>query len=224
MSQRSLYPVIARVAALLVAASFLVIVPQAAAQDALAEEQTTSEEQAAAQDRADEDPAAAQESDLMTVGVQGGRYGVGLASAWPAYGVSGTLQVSETLTAEAIVGFLGAISNFSARGWYRFTPSEKYDLYGYGSVGVLRYDYSFRGAGDTESVLGLGAGAGIEVSLAKLFDDEDFPPSSPTPNWGCPTPTSISTTSRRSPSGRASITASASDARCFLQSETFQSP
>ena len=176
MSHRSLYPALARVTPLLVVASFLFIAPHVAAQDAPAEEQTVLEEQAATQERAAVDQETALDTDLMTVGVQGGRYGIGAASAWPAYGVSGTLQVSETLTAEAIIGFLGTISNFSARGWYRFTPGEKYDLYGYGSVGVLRYDYRFRGAGDTESVLGLGAGAGIEVSLAKLFDDEDFPP------------------------------------------------
>ena len=107
-----------------------------------------------------------------TVGVQGGRYGVGFASSWPAYGVSGTLQLSETLTAQAVLGFLGAVTNLSARGLYRFRRSPEYDIYAYGAVGAYRYGY-FAG---TESVLGVGGGGGIEAGLQRLFDDEDFPP------------------------------------------------
>ncbi|MBX2822734.1 MAG: hypothetical protein KTR29_23755 [Rhodothermaceae bacterium] len=114
-----------------------------------------------------------------TVGVQGGRYGIGIGSAWPAYGISGTLQVSETITAEAVLGFFGDVSNFGGRLWYRFNRNEKYDLYGYGAVGV----YTYRGFDPflldnrvSETVLGIGAGAGIEAGLPKLFDDEDLPP------------------------------------------------
>lgn len=111
-----------------------------------------------------------------TVGVQGGRFGIGVASSWPAYGISGTLQVSETLTAEAVLGFFGSVSNFSVRGWYRFNRNESYDLYAYGAVGVYRYRYNLIINSGTESVLGLGAGGGIEGSLQKLFEEEDFPP------------------------------------------------
>ena len=119
--------------------------------------------------------AAAQDADLgsePTVGVQGGRYGVGFASSWPAYGASGTLQISETLTAQAVLGFLGVVNNFSVRGLYRFRRSPEYDFYGYGAVGAYRYGYSL----GTESVLGFGGGAGIEAGLQRLFDDEEFPP------------------------------------------------
>lgn len=111
-----------------------------------------------------------------TVGVQGGRFGVGLTSSWPAYGVSGTLQLNQKMTAEAVLGFFGTVSNFSGRLWYRFRRDVKYDLYGYGSAGVYRYGYNVLGVGGTENVLGLGGGAGIEAGLGKLFDDEDFPP------------------------------------------------
>ncbi len=127
-------------------------------------------------------PAATAQTIDGTVGVQGGRYGVGFASSWPSYGISGTLQMSETLTAEAIIGALGAVSHFGGRVWYRFNRNVNYDLYGYGAVGVYRYrsGYYFNGRGDrirdTESVLGLGAGVGIEAGLQKLLDDENFLP------------------------------------------------
>ena len=120
-------------------------------------------------------------TDDQTVGVQGGRFGIGLASSWPAYGLSGTLQISETLTAEALLGALGTVTTFGGRLWYRFDPNPNYDLYGYGAVGVYRYGYdtfdsSLNRTRGTESVLGLGAGAGIEAGLQRLFKDETFPP------------------------------------------------
>ncbi|HET6567517.1 MAG TPA: hypothetical protein VFG50_06095 [Rhodothermales bacterium] len=115
-------------------------------------------------------------TDQPAAGTPGGRFSVGFASSWPAYGISGTMQVNEKVTAEAVVGFLGAVTNLSGRGWYRFNRKPSYDLYGYGAVGVYRYGYSALGASDTESVLGLGGGVGIEASLGKLLKDEDFPP------------------------------------------------
>ena len=117
------------------------------------------------------DAAFAQDTE-PTVGVQGGRFGIGFASSWPSYGLSGTLQVNEKITAEAILGFLGTVTNFGGRGWYRFNRNELYDLYGYAAASLYRYDYIF----DNENVLGLGAGAGIEANLGKLFNQEDFPP------------------------------------------------
>lgn len=115
-----------------------------------------------------------------TVGVQGGRYGLGFASSWPAYGISGTVQVSEKLTGEAVLGFFGAVSNFGGRIWYRFNRNEKYDIYGFGGVSVYRYkgfnSILLGSSRVNESVVGLGVGAGIEAGLPQLIDDEDFPP------------------------------------------------
>jgi hypothetical protein len=147
-----------RIAHLFIIASLFLFVPHVAAQDAATEDQAT-----------------VQDANL-TVGVQGGRFGVGTASSWPAYGLSGTYHVNEKVTAQAVLGFFGTVSSFSARGWYRFNRNEEYDLYGYATAGMYRYDYSTILANDTESVLGLGAGVGIETSLGKLFDQEDFPP------------------------------------------------
>lgn len=112
-----------------------------------------------------------------TVGVQGGRYGLGFASSWPAYGISGTLQVSETITGEAVLGFFGTVSSFGGRLWYRFNRNMKYDLYGYGGLSVYHWNGVNSAFLDvSENVLGVGFGAGIESGLPKLFDDEEFPP------------------------------------------------
>lgn len=153
-----LFARIDRIVHLFIVALLLLIAPQVAAQDA-----------------ATEDQAAVQDPE-QTVGVQGGRFGVGTASSWPAYGLSGTYHVNEKVTAQAVLGFFGTVSSFSARGWYRFNRNAEYDIYGYGTVGMYRYDYTTILDNDTESVLGLGAGVGIETSLGKLFDQEDFPP------------------------------------------------
>lgn len=112
-----------------------------------------------------------------TVGVQGGRFGVGFTSSWPAYGLSGTMQVSESLTAEAVLGMLGTVSNFGGRLWYRFSRNPAYDLYGYGAASMYRYGYNLGALGrGSENVLGFGGGAGVEASLRTLFGDENFPP------------------------------------------------
>lgn len=123
---------------------------------------------------------AASESDASTnlidltvpVGAQSGQFGVGMGSSWPAYGVSGTYRVNDKITAEAIVGLLGTVQSFAGRGWYRFKQDPTYDLYGFATAGLFRYDYVV----DTESVLGIGGGAGIELSWAKILDKPDFPP------------------------------------------------
>lgn len=117
----------------------------------------------------------------LTVGLQGGKYGVGFASSWPSYGLSGTLQISETLTAGAVAGLFGTISNIGGRVWYRFNRNATYDIYGYAGASLLRYGYStFTSTSgvvkDTESVLGLGAGAGLDVGLQTLLNNADLPP------------------------------------------------
>jgi hypothetical protein len=117
----------------------------------------------------------------VPISMQGGRYGVGFASTWPAYGLSGTYQLNEAMTAEAILGAFGTISNFGGRLWYRFNLNPNYDLYGFGGAGILRYGYtqfvSFSETRkSTENVLGLSAGLGLETGLQALFGDQNLPP------------------------------------------------
>ena len=147
-----------------------------AAQDApeTSAQTEASQSQAAEAQAADAETA---ESEITPVGLQGGKFGVGTASSWPAYGLSGTYHFNEKVTGQAVLGFFGAISSFTARGWYRFNQNEGYDLYGYGSAGLYRHEYRFRGFVDeTETTLGIGAGVGIDVSLGHLFNADDFPP------------------------------------------------
>src|SRR5690606_41024714 len=114
------------------------------------------------------------------VGAQSGPYSLGIGSSWPAYGVSGTDRVSEIITSDVILGMMGTVQSFAGRGWYRFKQDPTYDLYGFVTVGLFRYDYTtfvgFNPVSDTESVLGLGAGVGVELSFAKILDNPDFPP------------------------------------------------
>lgn len=98
------------------------------------------------------------------------RFGIGLGGTFIAYGLSGTVDLGEAITAEAIVGILGALTSAGGRVWYRVLRTDAYDVYGYGSASFLR------AGGTDENAIGLGAGAGVEVGLPQLLDNESFPP------------------------------------------------
>jgi hypothetical protein len=102
-----------------------------------------------------------------------GRYGVGFQSSWPAWGLSGTYEVNERITAQAVLGLLGTLNSISARGLYRFQKNENYDLYGFGTVGMWSYT-----VGTRENSLGVGGGAGVELNWQRILgaDRGDFPP------------------------------------------------
>ena len=117
-----------------------------------------------------------------TVGNQEGRFGIGFASSWPTHGISGTMRINDEVTAEAVVGFLGPVSNYGGRAWYRFNRNSTYDIYGYAAVSVFRHRHTefIPGSLDTrratESVLGLGGGVGIETGIQTIFQDRELPP------------------------------------------------
>jgi len=114
-----------------------------------------------------------QEAQPDQVGRSGaGPWSVGFQSAWPAWGLSGSFDVDERITAQAIVGAFGTLTNFGGRGLYRFSLEPSYNLYGYGTVGVWNYSGIVR-----ENVVGFGGGGGIELDWRRLFsDDGSFPP------------------------------------------------
>jgi hypothetical protein len=99
------------------------------------------------------------------------KFGIGLQSAWPSYGISGLYDMSETVTLQAVIGALGTVTNFGGRAMYRFQTAPKYDLFAFGTVGLWRVAGSY-----DESVVGAGGGAGIELDWASIFDDGEFPP------------------------------------------------
>jgi hypothetical protein len=101
-------------------------------------------------------------------------FGIGFQSSWPSYGLSGLYDLNDRITIQGIVGALGTITSFGARGIYRFQNEDKYDLYGFGTAGLWSYDYVV----DTENVLGFGGGAGVELDWRRILSPEDdsFPP------------------------------------------------
>ncbi len=101
-------------------------------------------------------------------------FGIGFQSSWPSYGISGLYDMSEQITLQAIIGALGTVTNFGGRALYRFQMEDKYDLFGFGAVGALRYSVP----GFSESAIGFGGGAGVELDWQRILTPEDnsFPP------------------------------------------------
>ncbi len=98
-------------------------------------------------------------------------YGIGLQGTFPAWGLSGTYDMDDNISLQAILGFGGAANAYAVRGLYRFKHEQSWNAYGYGSVGLWTYRHWHRGS---ESALGFGAGAGIEYDWRYL--NPDLPP------------------------------------------------
>jgi hypothetical protein len=105
-------------------------------------------------------------------------FGLGFQSSWPAYGLSGLYDVSDRITAQAVLGALGTVTTLSGRGLYHFSRQPKYSMFGFGTVGLWRYGYSALGVSESETAIGVGGGAGVELDWRGIFDDGDnsFPP------------------------------------------------
>lgn len=107
------------------------------------------------------------------------KWGVGFQSSFPAWGISGSMDINETITAQAIIGFFSGLKTYAGRGLYRFKKEQYWEIYGYGMLGLWSYDgVRFRsGVGledHTETVLGFGAGAGLEYDWRAF--NPDLPP------------------------------------------------
>ncbi|MCC5915194.1 MAG: hypothetical protein JJU46_12510 [Balneolaceae bacterium] len=98
------------------------------------------------------------------------RYGVGFQGTFPANGLSGMMDFSDEITAQAIFGFFGTLKTFAGRGLYRFQKEEFWNMYGYGMLGAWNYSIGSQ----SETVLGLGFGAGFEYDWRSYRSD--FPP------------------------------------------------
>ncbi len=109
-----------------------------------------------------------------------GRMGLGFQSSWPAYGLSGTYEVSEKVTAQGVIGAFGSLTTVSARGLYHFQREEKYSLYGFGTAGIWRHSYRIIGVSESQTSPGVGGGAGVELDWRRLLDADGsgsgFPP------------------------------------------------
>jgi hypothetical protein len=102
------------------------------------------------------------------------RYGVGFQSAFPAYGVSAMMDVGDHIAVQGVLGAFGTVSTFAGRGIYRFQHNRTYNLYGFGTAGVWRWS----SGPFSESSLGIGGGAGLELDWRNIFagNGTPFPP------------------------------------------------
>ena len=86
-------------------------------------------------------------------------------------GLSGQMEFSDKVTAQAIIGFVGDVSNYSLRGRYHLATDKKWDAYAFASIGLFTWEESgFAG----ENELSIGGGVGMEYDWQNL--DAGFPP------------------------------------------------
>ncbi len=97
--------------------------------------------------------------------MKNGKFGVGFQLSWPSYGLSVKKELTNEITAQGTIGAFGTVTNFGAKAMYKFKKEPEYDIYGYGSLGV--YKWSGSGLFASESVMGFGAGAGLEYDVTK---------------------------------------------------------
>jgi len=88
------------------------------------------------------------------------------------YGLSGKYDVTDQITAQAIVGLWGysGLTSVTGRINYKFKEKKHYNMYGYGSISSWSWSNSFY----DETVLGFGGGAGIEYDIRGI--DRNFIP------------------------------------------------
>lgn len=99
-----------------------------------------------------------------------GTMGAGLQLTWPTYGFSFMYDLSERLSAQAVLGAAFGLA-ISGRGLYRFSPQELFIPYAYGEVGT------WTGFRTSSGTLNFGAGGGVEADPRRIIEDlDDFPP------------------------------------------------
>jgi len=107
------------------------------------------------------------------------KWGAGFQGSFPAYGLSGMMDINETTSVQVILGFFGSLNTYAGRGLYRFKKEDEWEVYGYGMIGIWSYEgvrlrTAFAVENYTETVMGFGAGAGIEYDWRAL--NPDLPP------------------------------------------------
>lgn len=94
---------------------------------------------------------------------------LGVQSSYLSYGLSAKYDVTDKVTAQGVIGFSGRVNNYSLRGLYDYYTKPNLDVYAFGSVGMWTWDnYLY-----DESVVGFGAGTGVEYDLRGI--DKDLP-------------------------------------------------
>ncbi len=113
----------------------------------------------------------------------GTKYGVGFQSSFPAWGLSGMVDLNDQISVQGILGFIGDLKTYAGRGIYRFRREDKWNAYGYGMVGAWSYTgyqitsvFPYTTKETTETVMGFGAGVGIEYDWRAWLNNSDMPP------------------------------------------------
>jgi hypothetical protein len=97
---------------------------------------------------------------------------VGLQSSYPAHGLSVKMDLDSKISVQGILGFLGTVNSYTVRGIYKFKKEQFYNLYGFGSLGMMTWDGT--GTYADETIFGIGGGGGLEYDLRGI--DRTFIP------------------------------------------------
>jgi len=108
---------------------------------------------------------------VTTVSAKEGDIYAGIQASYPAYGASIKYDFSDKVAVQGVIGALGTIGSYNVRGIYRFMQKQDYwNIYGFGSVGVLTWGgtryYS------SETTLSIGGGAGVEWDWQKFLKEK----------------------------------------------------
>ena len=89
------------------------------------------------------------------------------------HGISAKYDVTDKVTAQAIIGVWGYnnLTSFTGRGLYKFKEKEHFNFYGYGAITSWTWNDNYYG---DETVIGFGAGAGAEYDIRGI--DPEFIP------------------------------------------------
>lgn len=60
------------------------------------------------------------------------KFGIGFQSTFPAWGLSGMMDVNDKVSVQGILGAFGDLNIYAGRGIYRFRKEPMWNTYGYG--------------------------------------------------------------------------------------------
>ncbi|MDH7914234.1 hypothetical protein [Winogradskyella sp. SYSU M77433] len=111
-----------------------------------------------------------------------GKLGVGLASSYPAYGLSAKYNFTENHAAQVIVGGASygfGSSSFAMSGRYLYNFQEKgdsfiYRPYAYGQLGYFTVKYEFLGYSESFNTISFGVGGGVEFTIPNFVEGLAF--------------------------------------------------
>jgi hypothetical protein len=109
--------------------------------------------------------AAQQAGDPPSPPAREGTRGIGLQLSWPAFGISGMVDVADQITLQGVLGGYMYGATLAGRGIYRFPAPDIWTPFAYGQVGVWT-DYETHGA-----VPNFGAGGGVEVDIRSFIPE-----------------------------------------------------